>query len=213
MQLQIPMDCQQETPETRSTGEILHSVFSASHYLLDILQLLRRESAVSDTPNVDLWTGVISEPVHSAQVNNEHITSYFDQGFQLTSNPDTPNDSPSIVVSHLVVACHTQILNIYVTVLVALQHDAALKASPLSMDGHVEDDTRLALLVKLCAYLLERQRQAVDLFFAQLLPLPPTSSCNLSFPITSPMSNRAMMGHLEVDVQQRLARIQEMLRI
>lgn len=194
----------------RSTGEILHSVFSASHYLLDILRFLQRENTTLDTSDVDLWTGLTSEP-HSAQVTNKHLTSYFDQTYQSTSFSNESNQYPSTVIRHLVIACHTQILHIYVAVLIALQHDAALKNSQLSTDGLVEDDTRIALMVQLCAYLLERQRQAVDLFFAQLPPPPPMHS--MSFQATPPMSNRAMMEHLEIDVQQRIARIQQMLQI
>lgn len=212
MQLQVPLVSDGSPSGTGLNGEILQSIFSASHYLLDILRLLQRELDAPTTPEAGLWTGLSPGLVHSAQVSNEHISGYFNQTGNIPSHSNDPSNCPSSMIRHLVIACHTQILNIHVTVLVALQHDAVLKNPHFSTEGHVEDDTRLALVVQLCAYLLERQRQAVHLFLVQVPPSP-TQVYGTHGGTTSSMSNQAMMGHLEVDVQHRLARIQQMLRI
>ncbi|CZT24000.1 uncharacterized protein RCC_09717 [Ramularia collo-cygni] len=214
MQLQVPSEDANFMSGMRPTGDILHSVFSASHCLLDVLRALQRESIDADAAtNVDLWTEIKQEPVHSAQVNNEHITSYFQNDQSTNMYQTAQSRCPSTVLRQLVVNCHTQTLNIYVIVLIALQHDAAINNSQMSTDRQVEDDTRLALVVQLCADLLERERQAVDLFLTRLPPSSEAQTFESQCQTMLPMGNGTMMGHLEIDVQQRLARIQQMLRL
>lgn len=216
MQLQVPPDREDPMSGTKPAGEILHSIFSASHCLLDVLRILQKEDDTHSSPNLDFWDGIKPDPERSSQMNSELMTANFHQYIPSTINYQSPpSHCPNTVIRHLIIACHIQILNIYVTVLIAIQHDASLKIAHSTTNGQVEDDTRLALVVKLCAYLLDRQRQAVDLF---LIHTPhPTATTAAGFgaicPTALPLNNRAMMSHLENDVQQRLERVQLTLRI
>lgn len=197
--------------ESRSseTGEVLQFVFSATHYLLDILLSLQRENDATRIPGMGLWADLTAGPVYSAQVSNDHMTTYFNQIRPSISCTNGLSDCSSTITQDLVIACHTHVLNIHATMLGALQHDAVLKTHhPISEKAHVKDDTRFALTVQLCAYLLERQRQAVHSFLAPR-SAPPSMSAHAAFST----SDRVIMNHLEVDVQQRLAQIRQILRI
>ncbi|KAK3988687.1 hypothetical protein QBC44DRAFT_370730 [Cladorrhinum sp. PSN332] len=118
------------------------------------------------------------------------------------------------VIRHLIMACHGMLLSIYATILGALQRDADLILS----DGHAQapgmataieagsetlTDIRLVMIVQLCSYLIGRQQQAVD---SHLLWLQQQDDASF---------NRLNMlpNDLEVEVQQRLTRIRQTLRI
>lgn len=210
MQLQLSPDRESPMNGSSSSSEVFNAVFSASHCLLDFLRVLQREGSALVSFGGDSRAGARPGLVPFGQIDNEHIVAFFLQTSTAARHSNSTNDCLNTVIRHLVITCHIQILNIYVTILIALQHDANLKKSHIPTDEHVEDDTRLAVVVQLCAYLLKRQRQAVSLFLSQT-PSTPTFSAECA--TASAMDNRALMGHLEVAVQQRLARVQQILRI
>ena len=227
------------TLETATIGDTLRDVFSASHYLLEILRRLQVNvvtgtSAMATTVStsistsagrsdldLDFWASIVPQSVQLTSTSNENMTG-FEQGKGLSSQ------CPNTVIHHLVITCHTLLLNIYIAVLITLQRNADLRSFRLSI-GNVDadadvyttalaDDIRLVLVVQLCTYLTERQHKAVDLYL--LTQSPPSSSQPHNFSgsrqpsrPTSTSGNQGGMSDLEVEVRQRLARLQQTLGI
>ncbi|KAL8974634.1 MAG: hypothetical protein Q9197_001122 [Variospora fuerteventurae] len=191
-----------------TTGDTLHDAFSASHQLLEILRGLQADGITSlSTPSISAST------------------------------------SSNTVIRHLVHACHTLLLDIYVAFLIALQDDAerwSLSSSsscrPAGAAGTAVIDAAaaaaladipLVLTVQLCSYLIERQHQAVDRFLSSQQqqqnessrgsgpgsgsrqPSPPAAAAAAAAATT----NRGVMSDLEMEVQQRLGRLRQTLRI
>ncbi|CZT17478.1 uncharacterized protein RCC_12216 [Ramularia collo-cygni] len=195
---------------TKNTGEILQSVFSASHHMMEILCRLQNEPSSFDSSRGETGAGLPHGPIHSGQGNNDKFNALN------VLNP-AGHYSHDTIICHLVIACHTLLLNIYVAVLVALQHDVDLRSSfllPTKCTGYLEGETQLVMVVQLCAYLLERQRQAVDIYFTPSPPSPPPPTAQMMTPPTTPpTANREVVSHLETDIRQRLTRIRQALRI
>ena len=215
--------------ETTSTGDALHDAFSASHHLLEILRCLKADvgnGTSSSTPTtstggayLDFWASITPQ----ASTSDEN-TSYFEQSKDSSSYARPSSQYSNTVVCHLVIACHTLLLNIYVAVLIALQHDAdrwssCRLAGNTDVDGDMDaaalTDIRLVLAVQLCSYLIKRQHQAVDVY---LSPQPSSQQHDLSkshwpTPPSSTTASREMMSELKMEVQQRLTRLRQTLRI
>ncbi|KAL9007839.1 MAG: hypothetical protein Q9173_006975 [Seirophora scorigena] len=223
--LAVRADRRNQTLETTTTGDTLHETFSASHQLLEILRCLQADVTSSSTPalssststssnaggpQLDFWTGNVTPQLSAHNEEPEQ---------QQRKEPSPPSSSPyarsssNNIIRHLVHACHTLLLDIYVALLTALQEDAERWSS--SCQGLVDDTTALAdiplvLTVQLCSYLIERQHQAVDLFLSSQQhegpgsrqPSPPASS-----------TNRDVMSDLILEVQQRLGQLRRTLRI
>ncbi|KFZ11391.1 hypothetical protein V502_07565 [Pseudogymnoascus sp. VKM F-4520 (FW-2644)] len=222
-----------------TTGDILHDAFSASHHLLEILRGLQvdverdtlyntsraSKSSSASTEggdNGDFWASTTPQSLASASGEN---LSYFELNNGSSNYVRQPSQCHNTVVRHLVIACHTLLLNIHVAVLIVLQHDADLSYPPhinveadAYMDATVLADIRLVLVLRLCSYLIKRQQQAVGLY------LGPKSSPTLSHENDPPIShqlnldastaaNREAMSDLEIEVQQRLERLRQTLRI
>lgn len=201
----------QETIMT--TGEMLHGAFSASHDLLEILRFLQMDGTI-DAPQ--------------SMSNSCESTSYFDQS--KGPSPKPFSNYSSTVVRHLVMGCHTHLLNVYVAVLIAIQHDVDLHNSELlvkrtdfdsdassNMNLAVLADLRPVLVVQLCSYLIERQQQTVSSYLYPTLIMSPSLQAQGGHSLPSPpapnASNHKMANDLELDVKQRLAHLQETLRI
>lgn len=138
--------------ETTTTGDTLHDAFSASHHLLEILRCLQADVVTETLPStstvststststgeahLDFWASITPPFAQSTSTSNEN-TSYFDQG-KVSSSYARPSQYSNTVVRHLVIACHALLFNIYVAVLIALQHDADLWSSRLPADGFVD---------------------------------------------------------------------------
>lgn len=186
--------------EPGSAGKVFQSVFSASYQMLEILQRLKTEaSSRHDSSASDVMAGFIDIPeairVASQAISEPSLASHF---------PPGPHFSET-VISHLVIACHTLLLNAYVAVLVALQHDVDLH------HGHLAGETQLVLIVQLCAYLLDRQNMATSEHFpAQSQPGSATPT--LSAPALT-IPDREAICKLEEDIRQRLTQIRAALRI
>ncbi|CAD6594623.1 MAG: hypothetical protein ASARMPRED_001308 [Alectoria sarmentosa] len=224
--------------ETTTTSDTLHDVFSASHHLLEILRCLQidlkggssssisTDSTSTRGAHLDLWA---STNPHSAQAtsNSDEDTSYFERRKVSSSYPPPSSQYSHTVVRHLVIACHTLLLNIHVAVLIALQHDA-LRWTSYCSAGNIDADTRAdaaaladirpVLAVQLCSYLIERQHQAVDLYLSLQSPAPSlqqhdlSSSQHPSQPAPT-IVNREVMSDLRMEVQQRLEQLRQTLRI
>ncbi|KAF9740449.1 hypothetical protein PMIN06_003016 [Paraphaeosphaeria minitans] len=109
------------------------------------------------------------------------------------------------ITRHLIMACEALLLEIYAAILTALQHEAypgdTVSATAL---GNV----RLVLVVQLCAYLIERQHQAVW----QCFNPASIQKHNLPSPIQSGSAETDCLKNLKAQVQQKLARLRQMLR-
>lgn len=215
--------------ETTPTGNTLHDAFSASHHLLEILRGLpvdvmptttsstsslstSNTTATGEAP-LDFWAHNTPQSMLSTQ---DQTTSYFDQRYARPSSQYSHT-----VVRHLVIACHTLLLNIYVALLVALQREADRNlrlaasnadAGDARMDAAAMTDIRLVTVVQLCSFLVQRQYQAVDSYLAPQTPSLSSGSSPPSPPLSTAAS-REVMSELEAEVQLRLARLRQTLRI
>ena len=217
--------CPSPPPVTKSRGShgILHEVFSASHRLLEILRHLQVKN--------------IAEPFNSSAAPSAFTPLAAPSGqssvyFRLTkgswsSAPSSGSQQHSHntmqIIRHLVVACKALLLEIYMAVLTALQHDALHGAS---MNSTALGDIRLVLVVQLCSYLIERQQQAVDLCLAPQSSLsglsesgtfPPKLDLSGSQKPVPPGSvidaaDREVLSDLKNQVQRRLAHLRQTLR-
>ncbi|KAL8862227.1 MAG: hypothetical protein Q9178_001234 [Gyalolechia marmorata] len=227
--------------ETTTAGETLHEAFSASHHLLETLRCLQADvvpgglsltsadlksvSTSTGGARLDSW-GNFTPPV-SGSTSADEDSSYFEKRKGSSSYARPSSQYSNTIIRHLVIACHTLLLNIYVAVLIALQHDADRwnsggLAGNTDTDAYLDPvalaDIRLVLAVQLCSYLIERQHQAVDSYLSPLSG--PTSLQQQdgfgSQQASSPGSTtppREVMTDLRMEVQQRLARLRQSLRI
>ncbi|KAK4199546.1 hypothetical protein QBC40DRAFT_227822 [Triangularia verruculosa] len=226
-------------PALRETpaADTLHDTFAASHHLLEILRLLQSNVTggfSSDTAGTtsardptDFWRSVTPQSDNTttgsneSSIDKETATSVPSASYGHSSS----GGYSSTVVRHLVIACHTLLLNIYIAVLIALQHDVDLRNSCASLPGTESTcadatalaDMRLVLIVQLCSYLIKRQHQAVD---AYLSPNPqqqqqqPVEPCSPTSTATSASgSSKEISSDLEMEVQHRLLKLRQTLRI
>ena len=127
------------------------------------------------------------------------------------------------IIRHRVMACEALLLEIYMAILNALQHDAFHGDS---MNTTALGDIRLVLVVQLCSYLIERQQQAVDLCLAPQNPLSPLSESGIfpsrldhsgpqkpvpPGPVMDEADREALSG-ITYQVQQRLAHLRQTLQ-
>ncbi|OBT61269.1 hypothetical protein VE03_09381 [Pseudogymnoascus sp. 23342-1-I1] len=241
MNFLFPGNLQNPSLETTTAGDILNDAFSASHHFLKILRCLQvdvESGALCNTPtnsksapasteggeNGDFWESITPQSLASASGEKP---SYFEINNGSTNCVRPSSQCHNTVVRHLVIACHTLLLNIHVAVLIVLQHDANLRSSypphknveaDPYMDATALADIRLVLVLTLCSYLIKRQQQAVDLY---LSPQSPSSSSQENdLPIfhqssldTSSAANIQAVSDLEIEVQQRLEKLRQTLRI
>ena len=120
-------------PDTKTTSAMLYHTFSASRHLLEILRYLQANVGVSGTPTLSATS---SSPSSSSD------GSYFGLPRSSSSSyPRTPGGSPSSdgnsIIRHLVIACHTILLNIYAAILAVLERDTdpgAHKSNTAALD-------------------------------------------------------------------------------
>ncbi|KAK0668425.1 hypothetical protein QBC41DRAFT_393925 [Cercophora samala] len=221
-----------------TTGDTLNDAFAASHHLLEILRLLQANVTIGNSNDTDasaggptdFWRSITPQSTDSS---NDGVVGYSEGGSKPapTSAPSSSYGRPSsseyssTVVRHLVIACHTLLLNIYIALLIALQHDVDLRSSSLLAGGATGGseatalaDMRLVLVVQLCSYLIKRQHQAVDMYLSfpntlQQTIEPSSPSSNTASACGSAGSNGEVRSDLEMEVQQRLSRLRQTLRI
>ena len=210
-----------ELASQTSTGNILHGAFSASYHLLEILRCEQADTAsnVSSPPpnpstcasssasgsHVDSRTSISHESDRSP-FTTDGGGIYFERRKCSSSFARSSSEYSNAAVRHLVIACHTLLLNVYVAVLIALQYDVDQWSAchPAGSDDTSDckermalADIRLVMAVQLCSYLFERQHRAVDSFLST----------------ASNSANREVVDDLKMEVEQRLARLRQGLRI
>lgn len=236
----FPDNLQNPLIETTMAGDTLHDAFSASHHLLEILRCLQvnaesgalyNTSAASKSApvsaeggeNGDFWESTTPQSLTSAPIGEP-------SDFELHNGSNyirAPSQCHNTVVRHLVIACHTLLLNIHVAVLIVLQHDADLRSyySPrknveadLYRDSTALADIKLVMVLRLCSHLITRQQQAVDSYLSPQPPPPPPQGNNPPISHQSSLDasaavNREVASDLEMEVQQRLDRLRQTLYI
>ena len=117
-------------PESGTASALLYNTFAASRHLLEILRYLQDNAGVSGTSTFSKSTLNNTPSLTSASSRDG---SYFglpmssSSSSSSSSNIHTPGGSPSKycnnIIRHLVIACHTILLDIYVAVLAILERD------------------------------------------------------------------------------------------
>lgn len=223
--IQVPVESKSPypspTPETKPRGGhgILHDVFSSSHHLLEILYHLQ-VNHVNEQFNTSAMT--LASPALTAASSQSN--SYFGQTNDTAPKGIQQHHHHTMqIIRHLVIACEALLLEIYMAVLITLQHDAYPGGL---MSTKALGDVRLVLVVQLCAYLIERQHDAVNSCLA-----PKSSSgqpsVNKPFPYNLDLSNshqslptghvsdvadKEMLSDLKKQVRQRLTHLRQTLR-
>ncbi|KAL8794087.1 MAG: hypothetical protein Q9195_003387 [Heterodermia aff. obscurata] len=210
-------------PDTKTTSAMLYHTFSASRHLLEILRYLQANVGASSTPALSTT---------SSSSSSSSDASYFGlPGSSSSSYPRTPGRSPSNdgnnIIRHLVIACHTILLNIYAAVLAVLERDT----DPSAHKGNTPalGDIRLVSVVQLCSYLIKRQHRAMDLFLGVQGSLYAAGTAPMSLqsqdfngplnlehgnvPITLDRATSEAMEGLKMEIQERLGRLQQTLCI
>ncbi len=204
-------------PETKPKGGhgILHDVFSASHRLLEILRHLQVKNMVeSFNPSTATSAAPSGQSSVHLRLTEGPWSSAPSNGSQQHSN------NTMQIIRHLVMACEALLLEIYMAVLIALQHDAFHGAFT---DTTALGDVRLVLVVQLCSYLIERQQQAVDLCLAPQSPLSVSGMLSPKLDLSGSQkplppgpvmdtANREVLRDLKNQVQQRVAHLRQTLR-
>ncbi|KAI0518344.1 hypothetical protein F5B22DRAFT_645109 [Xylaria bambusicola] len=184
-----------------TTSNLLCRVFSASHTFLEALHELRTNAGIDY--NIVLRT---SPPTSPGTGSNR--SSPFTLDTALTPYSEVPDHYSDSVVRHLTTTCYTMLLNIYVAVLNALEYDA--RTGRLT-NGANPGDMRLASIVQLCSYLLERQRKAMDTYLSAQKTQESWGK------VWDPGYEQAHgaaeeeMRTLSMEVEQRLTRLQQAL--
>ncbi|KGO65246.1 hypothetical protein PITC_072410 [Penicillium italicum] len=189
--------------QTRShtRRDVIEDTFCASRHLLGILRRLQS----GQTP-----TGV-SRPGSDSSAEFTHSTTAAAPTTSTTARHDT-------VICHLVLACHTLLLSTYITLFAALEHDADLQqgwncfpTDATEVSAGTQADMRIVLVVQLSSYFFDRLSQAVE---ALLSSQPSPQQDRVYRRASLPSSGRpAAVRDLEIEVQQRLVRLRETLRI
>lgn len=116
-------------PEGGTASAMLYNTFAASRHLLEILTYMQDNVGVSGTSTLSKPTPSTTPSLISASSRNG---LYFglpmlSSSSLSSSHPHTPGGSPSKycnnIIRHLVIACHTMLLDIYVAVLAILECD------------------------------------------------------------------------------------------
>ena len=160
------------TPDTRPRAGhgILHDVFSASHRLLEILRHVQVKSVAE--PSSIASSAFTSSAATLGQSSVHLRLTKGPWSFAPSSGSQQHSHNTMQIIRQLVMACEALLLEIYMAILNALQHDAFHGDS---MNTTALGDITLVLVVQLCSYLIERQQQAVDLCLAPQNPLSPLS--------------------------------------
>lgn len=212
--------CSNPALETKATvgHGILHDVFSASHRLLETLRDLQAKKAVE---SFNSSTATSASTPSAAPSGQSSVYLGLTKGPWSGSQQHRNNTRQ--IIRHLVMACGVLLLEIYMAVLIALQHDAY---HGVSVNTTALGDVRLVLVVQLCSYLIDRQQQAVDLCLAPQTPLSPLSANGtvpqkfgfsssqqpvLPGPVLDP-ADREVLIDLKNQVQQKLAHLRQTLR-
>ncbi|OQE42163.1 hypothetical protein PENCOP_c004G01025 [Penicillium coprophilum] len=166
-----------QQPDIKTPGGVLYYLFSASHFMLEILR--------------DLYPNIGAMPT--------------------TTMPSVESNPFDSVICHLSIGCYSSLMNIYISVLDILEHDATLSSQT---DRGALGDIQLVSIVQICSYLTERQNQAIDSFLSAKSSKPGSpwqDSTSTETLQSSDTAIREEMACLKMEVQQRLSRLQQIL--
>lgn len=197
-----------ETKTTAGSG-ILHDIFSTSQRFLEVMRLV--ETGNGEPPSGISTPSMMSSssvsPTTGLSTSMESMTNW--------SSGHTPEYSafpPSgtyrntdVVVRHMVFVCHTLLLDVYSAVAIALEHDGGPNVS--TKTGAL-GAIRLASVLQLCSYLIERQHQAVELYFSPKRLNGDAIQVGL---LGLYFQNVEMMKKRKKEVQQKLTSLQQAL--
>ena len=117
-------------PEGATASALLYNTFVASRHLLEILRYMQDNAGVSGTSTLSKSTLSNTTSLTSASSSGGlyfGLSKSSSSSSSSLSTPRTPGDSPSKycnnIIRHLVIACHTILLDIYVAVLAILERD------------------------------------------------------------------------------------------
>ncbi|KAF1952104.1 hypothetical protein CC80DRAFT_552858 [Byssothecium circinans] len=165
-----------------------------AHLLLDILLNLYAEQADRQT---SMMYGAMMTPSPTSGNGYFGILSSLSVGGEAMTVQARSHAS----IRHLVMVCNTLILEVYLAILLALQHDAYLSIR----ENKIMKSVRMVLVVQLCSHLIDHQCQALDLYLAT--PHPPIS-INESYVNV----DRNVLNNLKRQIQERLHQLRQMLR-
>ncbi|KAI3331462.1 hypothetical protein HD806DRAFT_545902 [Xylariaceae sp. AK1471] len=196
--------------------DLLRHVFSASHQLLNILRQVR----------VDVGTNTPS-PFATA-IPFPEASSPISSGPHAEANPaELPNDAmqgSSVIVHHLVLVCVTLLMNIYLSILIALQRsaDTLHYLSPerdrnlMEPNGITDAASRahlqLVSVVQMCSYFIKRQNQILDVVLSGSNSEPMRTSPSQKYK-TEQSIPPDHTSQLRSEVERRLRTLQKSLQI
>jgi hypothetical protein len=200
-------------PGPANSSDLLHYVFSASHQLLEIMRHVRASTG-PNTPR--FFTPASSSPTTGSNLNSDFVGEL----------PTTPGPHSFSVVRHLILACMTTLLNIYIAMLIALQRSAEELSSPLrrrpghhflvepgdDMDAASRVHLQLVAAVQLCSYFIRRLKQTWGTIMSSSDGGPLHTPRPLEHDAWQSASEGAITD-LKAEVEQRLRRLQESLEI
>ncbi|KAI0469848.1 hypothetical protein GGR56DRAFT_661790 [Xylariaceae sp. FL0804] len=183
------------TAESATPGDLLHEVFASTNHLQHILAYLAQNGCAAQAARPSSGHG--SSSSRSSEASLELVTP------------------PPL--QHLLVACVIQVLNIYTSILVALQRNAQTLTSPLAeagleprdnLDSASRGHIQLVSVVQMCSYFISRLSDSID-----ALPLDKWMSSTSS--LSEATCSRAVqeMRKLKTEVTQRVKQLQVNLRI
>jgi hypothetical protein len=199
--------CWTQAPKIKTLGDLLYHIFSASHHLLELL----RQVPGNSTPN----TTTISRSEYTPQfldfsvpsLNMDGSTPLGSESGQAStwkSPSSSPIASSNNVIRHLLIANHTMLLGIYSEVFGLLQRCLGPSTSECTTPLR---EIRLASVVQLCSYLIDRQHQAMDLYLSSPVG-------RLLGPETVPdTTTTEAMKAIRTEVGQRILGLQQMIPI
>ena len=212
-----------EKTESRAGHGIFHDVFSVSHRMLDILRKLQAKNVIE--PFSSSTADSVSRPLITSSDQNGLFTGLTEGSLSSTRLDSSQANSIHTmqIIRHLVMACEALLLEIYMAILTALQHDVSHHASGKTTSL---GDVRLVMTVQLCSYLIERQHQAVALYLAPQCPISPVSmseTSTLKFSNFAPQqpvlpggvagaADVEVFGDMKTQLQGQLARLRQTLQ-
>ncbi|KAF3759884.1 hypothetical protein M406DRAFT_335100 [Cryphonectria parasitica EP155] len=195
-----------QAPEIKTLGDLLYHIFSASHYLLE---LLRHVPSASD-PNTaatasrtELAPDLVEFALPPLHVDSSARPLGSKSGLdpETVSPPSGPSASSNNVIRHLLMANYTMLLGIYLEVLGLLQRCAG-PCMQTDVTAPLRD-IRLVSVVQLCSYLIDCQHQAVGSYLSS-----PASSLLQPDMVSDAMATKTMESMRE-EARQRIQCLQQ----
>ncbi|KAJ5124080.1 uncharacterized protein N7515_007905 [Penicillium bovifimosum] len=200
-----------------SKEDALGKVFTASYQFMETLRGLQDRISTGAPKPISNYSG---GTFHNCGTKTSS-TSNSTQNVPFPVPNTAENPSSRIVERHLVMACHTLLLKIYLAVFATLQYDVDRYSSragcgPVHQSAVTHPvslaDIRCVTVVQLCTYILDRQNHAVSGYLAP--GSPPTQSMQLE-PSYFPQYDATKGAECgpDLEVQSQLKRLRESLRI